>query len=213
MPANTQFNVRLVLTVCLSVLITPVFAATQKLITEQIPASELQTLELDIAIGEVDIEVYDGTDVEIEIELKAQSHFFGLRRGRVDHVELATNISPSTLFLGIDDKDVEQDWKLRIPRHLAIIADLSIGELRIENLENNLELRIGVGEVRIGAVEAAVGEIHLSTGVGEANIRGFGHTTDNERNFVSADAFYEGPGEHRIRVDLGVGEVQVHNQR
>lgn len=195
--------------ITLSLYLPLVQAASSKTITQQFDVAGLTRLELEISIGELDVEIYDGQQVAIEIMLEAERRFFGLRAGSVDTIELATNTSQTTLYLGIDEQDVEQHWIVQVPRHLAMMVNIGVGDVRIEKLENSLDMEIGVGAVRVDVIESAFGVIQLSTGVGEATIQGMQSRADNERNFISADAYFEGEGEHHITIDLGVGEILV----
>ena len=184
-------------------------AASSKVITRNIAADDLQDLRLDISVAELDMEISDGDLIELEIRLEAQRRFFGLRAGSVDDVDLETRRSGTELTLRIDERDVEQHWTVIVPAHLALRIELGVGEVRIDGLNNDLDMEVGVGEVRVDAVEEAFGSIELQTGVGEATISGMRSPSDNERNFISADAYYSGNGEHAISIELGVGEIQV----
>jgi hypothetical protein len=188
-------------------------AATTKTITQAFDAAELERLELEISVAELDIEIVDGDVIELEVQLEAERRFFGLRSGSVDDVELVTHRSNSTLFLGIEDKNAEQHWVMHIPRNLALAISVGVGEVDIDKLENDLTLEVGVGAVRVDVIESAFADIQLQTGIGDAVIRGLKYRADNERSFISADAYYEGQGEHHISIDLGVGDALVRDQR
>lgn len=206
-------SLRPILLIALAALSLPVLADTTRTLTETFDVADLDTLELEISVAELDVEIVDGTELELEIYLEAQRRFFGLRRGSTDDIELQTRRSPSKLYIGLDERHVEQHWVLLVPRHLALSINLGVGEVNIDKLENDLEMEIGVGAVRVDIVEAAFGTIELQTGVGDAVIRGMTERADNERSFISADAYYTGTGEHHLRIDLGVGDALVRNAR
>ena len=197
--------------VCTVLFSAPLFAASQKTIEQQFDAQGLSSLELDVSVAEMDVEVYDGHEVRVEITLKADRRLFGLRAGSVDGIELRMDTSDTTLYLGIDEQDLDQEWIVQVPRHLAMSIMLGVGELNIDKLENDLVAEIGVGSVRVEVIESAIAEIQLSTGVGDAAIRGMSSRADNERSFISADAHYQGEGEHNVTIDVGVGEILVRS--
>lgn len=213
MHLNRRPGHALIVAVGLLLLAPGAFAATTKTITQSFEVEDLQRLALDVSVVEMTIEIVEGDTVELEIELEAQRRFFGLRAGSVDNVELEIHRSPSTLSLGIEEKDLEQHWVLLVPRHLALDISIGVGELNIDKLENDLDLEIGVGAVRVDVIESAFGEIQLQTGIGDAAIRGLTNRADNERSFISADAYYRGEGEHHINIDLGVGDALVRDER
>jgi uncharacterized membrane protein YkoI len=187
-------------------------ADSRKKITRTFDAAMLEKLELDISVVELDIEIHDGNDIELEINLEAQRRFFGLRPGSVDDIELEEERHGSNLLLRIDEQNVEQNWTMRIPAKLALVIDVGVGEVVVDKLSNELVMNIGVGSVHIDALEESFDEIHLKTGVGDAVIRGMQSRADNERDFISADAYYKGTGVHDITIDVGVGEVLVRKE-
>ena len=190
-----------------------VLADSYKRINHEIDASDFERLHLEISVGEVEIEIYDGDVIELDIQLEADRRWFSLRRGNVDDVELGQRASGDTLYLEIDEDNIEQTWLARIPAALAMRIELGVGEISIEDLDNNLNLDLGVGAVRVEVTSENYHTIAATTGVGDASIRGFSDGSDNERSrFVGADAYYSGEGEYEIRVEVGVGDAQVRRR-
>lgn len=190
-----------------------VLADSYKRITHEIDASDFERLSLQISVAEVEIEIYDGDVIELDIQLEANRRWFSLRRGNVDNVELEQRASGETLYLEIDEDNIEQTWFARIPEDLAMRIELGVGDINIENLDNDLDLDIGVGAARVEVSSENYHTIAATAGVGDASIRGFNNRSDNERSsFVGADAYYRGEGEYEIRLEVGVGDVQVRRR-
>ena len=188
----------------------PVFAASSKHVTYSIDVASFTDVQMEMSIGEMDIEIYDGESIELEIELIAERRWFSLRRDDVDDIELEQRERGDSLYLGIDDDDLHQTWVVRMPAHLALEIDLGVGEVEISDLENSLKLELGVGAVQVDVANTNYGEIVATAGVGDAVIRGIGQGTDNERSMlVGADAYYYGDGEHTIEVEVGVGDARI----
>lgn len=186
-------------------------ADSRKEITQAFDASDFDKLRLEITAGEIDIDTYDGEEIQVEISLRSQRRWFSWNNGDVDDVELTVREGESELFLRIDEKDIEQHWQVNLPAKLALEMELGVGEVHIKDFSNNLEMEVGVGEIRVDVISSNYRSIHASTGVGDANIRGFEGGSGNERNFISADAYYEGRGDMEIEIELGVGEIQIRN--
>lgn len=189
----------------------PAVADTIKHISHSVDASNLESVEFEISVAEIDIEVYDGDEIQLEIELQSQRSWFSWRRRDVEDIELEVRRSGNYVFLGIDEQNLEQDWRVRLPAKLAVEMDLGVGDISIEDFSNNLEMEIGVGAVRVEVDDTDYEEIHLSAGVGDASIRGFRNRSDNERSFVSAESFYRGSGDLSMHIEVGVGDVEVRN--
>ena len=170
---------------------TSVAADTHKRIVETIDARSFKTVWLEIPVGKMDIEVYDGDKIELDIKLESRRRWFVWRPRNIDAVELEIGTSGSVLVLGIDRDNLEQHWRVRMPAALALDIDVGVGAARVDVAHQNFR------------------SIHVSSGVGDAIVRGFQQGNDSERNFVSADAYYYAEGKYRIELGVGVGEAQV----
>ena len=186
-------------------------ADSSKTISYSVDASRLESVEFEISVAEVEIEVYDGNEIQLEIELKSQRRWFSLRRHNIEDIELKIRNNGSNVYLGLDEPNIDQHWRVLLPAKLAVEMDLGVGDIRIEEFSNSLEMEVGVGAVRVEVNDTEYREIHLSAGVGDASIRGFDGRSDNERSFISAESFYHGTGELNIDIEVGVGDIQVRN--
>lgn len=185
------------------------FADNYKNINKTLDADDLDSLRIEFSVGEVELEIWDGDSIELDIELKAERSWLSWRPRKVEDIELEVRTSGGELFLGIDENKLQQQWVLKVPAKLALDIEIGVGEIRIDGLDNNLSLELGVGEIEVIAATDNFDHIDAAVGVGEATLRGFGSGTENERSFVSADAHFEGRGEYYIEVELGVGEAMV----
>lgn len=211
MKNSTWFGLSAALLTGTFLLGSPAMADSIKHISHSVDASTLESVEFEISVAEVEIEVYDGDEIQLEIELESQRRWFSLRRRNIDDIELEIRRSGNNVFLGIDEQNIEQHWRVLLPAKLAVEMDLGVGDIRIEEFSNSLEMEVGVGAVRVEVNDTEYREIHLSVGVGDASIRGFESRSDNERSFISAESFYHGNGELSIDIELGVGDVEVRN--
>ena len=184
-------------------------AASSKRIQHSIDAEDLSHVEFEISVAELEIEVYDGDTVEIDIDLRADRDWWFFSRGDVDDVDLTIREDGDSLELILDEDDVEQDWRVRLPVHMAVSMEMGVGEIDIEGFNNNLALELGVGAVRVAVEGEDFDIVHVSTGVGDSSIRGFDRGPDNERSFVGADSYYRGEGKFEVVIEVGVGDASV----
>lgn len=188
-------------------------ADSYKRMTLEIDSAGFDNIKLEMSIGEMDVEIYDGDTIQLEIELEANRNWFSFRRGNVDNIELEQRPRGDTLYLGIDKDNIEQTWYVRMPARLALDVEVGVGDVGIEGLDNNLSLDLGVGAASVDTAGDNYREISASSGVGDAVIRGFSRGADNERRaLVGADAWYEGDGEYSIHVEVGVGDAQIRRR-
>ena len=188
-------------------------ADSYKRMNHEIDASDFETLQLEMSVGEMDIEFYDGDVIELDIQLEADRSWLTLRRRNVDDIELDQRPSGSVLYLGIDRDNIEQTWRARIPARLALEIEVGVGDVGIEGLSNDLDLDVGVGAAKVEVATENYHTVAVSAGVGDAMIRGFQGGADNERHaLVGANAYYTGEGEYEIRIEVGVGDAQVRKR-
>ncbi len=197
-----------------AIIATPIaLADTYKRMTHEIDAADFERLRIEMSVGELDIEIYDGDVIELDIQLEANRNWWSFRRGDVEDIELDQRPSGDTLYIGIDRDNVEQTWRARVPAALALRIEVGVGDVEIEGLNNDLNLDVGVGAARVEVNTENYHTVAATAGVGDAVIRGFSDGTDNERRrFVGADAYYAGEGEYEVRVEVGVGDAQVRRR-
>jgi hypothetical protein len=185
-----------------------VFADTEKHISHSIDASDLELIQLEFPVGELEIESYDGDEIQLEIDIKAKRRWFAHRRD-VSEVELDVSMSGNSVRLEIDEDKTEQIWVVKIPAALSLEVDLGVGEIQIRDFTNDLDVDLGVGSVMVEVSDTDYDSINVSSGVGDAKINGFPTPADNKRKFISAEASYDGEGEPEMDIEVGVGDVQV----
>lgn len=184
-------------------------AASSKRIEHSIDASDLSRIDFDVSVAEMDIQVYDGDTIELDIEVRADRDWWFFGRRDVDDIELDISQGAEYIDLRLDENNLEQDWRVLLPAHLAVSLEMGVGEIELEGLANDLELELGVGAVEVIVDDIDYDTVRIVTGVGDSSLRGFGNSTENERNIVGADSHYFGDGEYRIDIELGVGDARV----
>lgn len=185
-------------------------AASSKRIQQCIDAEDLVHVDFEISIAQMDIEVYDGDVLELDLVIEADRDWWIFGRKDIDNVELEVDRNGEQLKLRLDDNDIQQEWVVRLPAHLAVSMDLGVGEVEFTDFANDLNLELGVGSMQLNVADNVDFEsIHLNAGVGDTSVRGFDNGSDNERSFVGADSWYHGDGEFVVEVEVGVGDARV----
>lgn len=207
-----QWQVK-VLLLTLSLLAMPLaMAQGSKRLSYEIDATAFTSLQLEMAIGEMDIEISEGDTISLDIFLEADRRWFSLRRPDISDVELDQRPRGDSLYLGIDRDNLEQTWRVRLPAYLALEIEVGVGDVSISGLDNDLSLELGVGAVSVDVGSDNYGEIAVSAGVGDAVVRGFQNSDNERRSLVGANGFYQGDGEYLIEVEVGVGDAQVRRR-
>ena len=189
-----------------------IHAATSKHLSHRIDAASLESVEIVIPVVEMKIEVYDGNDIEIEIDVRSQRRMWLFGRRDVDDIDLEINRQGNDLILSIDEKNLNQTWEIRIPRNLALEMNIGVGEVSLEQFANDLDMELGVGGVRVMVDDTEYRSIDLSVDVGETIIRGFENSAISEREIVSERSRYNGSGDYQMDIEVGIGEARVVNR-
>ena len=125
--------------------------------------------------------------------------------------------------------DLKQDWEVQVPARLALTAEMKVGELNIEGVAGGVDARLDVGElsidtpggpiradVNVGEVRATsgstqLGEISLSSTIGEAVIIIGGKSAGmHEHGGLGNRVSLPGSGPDSMHLSVNVGEVSLH---
>lgn len=209
-------------------------AAGTRTLTQEIPAAGLQSVVLEVGIGDVAIRAGNSPVIAVEVNLRPRrgGFFTTLAKGerQVETAAIVTNVDGSKLNLEIDadsgDRRFEEDWTITLPPDLDLDLSIGVGDVEIEGTSGDLDVETGVGDVDL---EIAGGDLDIESGVGDIVIRGpaapyggidaesgvgdvqivvAGAKTQGE-GFISQSAEWKGPGDDSIDAESGVGDVRV----
>jgi hypothetical protein len=134
---------------------------------------------------------------------------------RAENIRLVSRTSGSTFHLELEGmpktnkRGLSVELEIEIPRSLTMVVDMGAGDLAVRGAEHDVELHLGAGNVRVNMRERAVRSVRAHVGVGDADLRS-PHGSVPGAGFLSKSLRWsDGTGTARIRVDLGVGDVDV----
>ena len=175
----------------------------------------VELVELEFPVGQVIVAAHDGRDLLVKVDLACET-----KRSRSCHeaareVRLVGKVSDETLRVElanwprVSGRGMEARAKVQVPRFLALRCDLGVGELKVSGMERDVAIDLGVGEVHVSMPEHAVGRVDLDVGVGEADLSS-SHGKQAGKGFIAKELHWrKGKGEAAIKVDCGVGEINV----
>lgn len=168
----------------------------------------IDEIEINNAVGSIELNVVEGSELRVELELEGDREGFFRRRRDVGNVDLEIEENNDRLSLSIDDDDVTAHWTVFMPDVSLIDIDLGVGEINAEIGASSLQINVGVGDAEVEAPLEEIGDIHVSAGVGDARIRGVDNV-DQSRQVVSEQSDARGEGIHDVDVEVGVGSAMV----
>lgn len=202
-------------------------------LTLEHPAAGLATVDIDTAVGDVDVRGAEVDAVSVRVTLRPKKGWFSSSR-RAEKLVAAAEIVPelagSTLRLRISPAArkgaYEASWSVVMPAAAGLRLDAGVGDVRVTAISGGVNVDLGVGDVRlldvagdltvdlgVGDVQvtgewAAFGSVRADSGVGNSALR----TPEGRhqgRGFVGHELAANGPGDARLRVDAGVGDVSI----
>lgn len=181
---------------------------------QQLATSSASKVAVDLPVGEATITGWDQPQVEIDLLLKCQ-HQTDRCVAAAKAVRLVYRIAGETLHLELKNwpklggKGLQVAARISVPRGLPLTADLGVGELTISGLESDVDGDVGVGELKVDLPLAAVHEAHLDTGIGQATLVAGGRRIERGGLIAREVDWREGTGRARVRLDCGVGEIDL----
>lgn len=180
----------------------------------QVSAADASRIMLDFPVGDLRVEVGSGREVEIHVELECDSPGKTRCAEAAKKVEIAVS-SGNKLKVQLTgwpksgDRGMEGNFRVTVPRDLPLNAELGVGNMTISGLEADLNANLGVGDIMVVMPESAVAEVHVDTGVGDANLLAGGRSIDGS-GFVGKELDWtKGSGKAEVEVDCGVGEARI----
>ncbi len=87
--------------------------------------------------------------------------------------------------------------------------ELGVGRIDIQGFNNDITVDQGIGELHVTMAESRVSSVDIDAGLGEANLRYTGGRMAASGIFDNDLRWNEGNGAARVRLDLGIGEVEL----
>ncbi len=166
---------------------------------------------VDFPVGRLEVVATDGSEVTFEIELRCE-------RSRdceefAEDVRAIDEIRGDELRLRFENSKWHKDTHLRgrveIPRSMAVEISMNVGELEIEGIEKDLEVRMSVGEVDVRMPETALKSVDVRVSIGDASLRPRSGSSQVRGWLGKRIDWDRGPGSSRLDIDLSVGEANV----
>ncbi|WP_419571915.1 hypothetical protein [Rheinheimera sp.] len=192
------------------------FAADSVQLQEQLDSKDLHRVELDVAVGLVDIQVVEGTDIKLDVELEPDNNWLGfgpdLSDARIEMRQQGDKVK-IRIELDADDDDVKQSWTIQLPQHLALALDLGVGSIDIDGMKQDAKVDVGVGDVDFTLDTRLYQSIELDAGVGDTGISGGAGRYQTERAMVTSNSKLSGSGTFTLKANVGVGDIKVKHQQ
>jgi hypothetical protein len=178
-------------------------------------ASGVDTLSLEVPVGETYVEGTDGDQVSLVVEVRCETPVKARCEQAARALELSSRNRDGRLRVEVDgwpkskSSGLSLDVRVDMPRGLKLDAEQGVGEFETLGLVSDVSLDLGVGEARIRGRQENVRSVNLEVGVGEAMLH-LGDRDIEGKGFIGRELDWRhGRGAAAVDVDCGVGEVDV----
>lgn len=194
----------------------PTLASPERTLERTFEHRAGQRIEFEMPVGELRVE--GGKAGEVRLELEVECRWSSSRCEEIlERLTIDESSNERRLRVAVEGGSnwgkakLEIDATLILPKAAEAEIELGVGELTIRGLEGDLEVELGVGEVRVEMARAKVGSVSLDAGIGEAELRGTGERIEGRRSLLIGSEVYweDGPGQARIEIEVGVGEITL----
>lgn len=174
-----------------------------------------QKVRLHLPVADLRLEVADGNQIKADLLVSCRWQLECTEAlSQIDLVSSSTSRRFVVELEGLSQWQsarIEVEGTLVVPRTADLELEIGVGDVKIYGVERNLRVDMGVGKVKVWQPPASVKAISLEVNVGEAAILGSAEGASDRRPFlVGSEIFWDkGPGDARVEVEVGVGEVSL----
>lgn len=205
----------LISTLVLALSATTAVAEDIKVLEKTIDAQNFTRLVLDVPVGEIKVKVTKNHDISLVVELEPDEGWFSSRKDLSD-AQISVQENGSALKLKIDledDNDVNQNWTVMMPADIAVSLNLGVGSVEIDDLTSDINVDLGVGEVDIDVDTSLFDSIKLDAGVGDTSIKGGKGRYERDQVLVTSSSQLHGEGKKQLDANVGVGDIEVRDNK
>lgn len=205
----------LISTLVLALSATTAVAEDIKVLEKTIDVQNFTRLVLDVPVGEIKVKVTKNHDISLVVELEPDEGWFSSRKDLSD-AQISVQENGSALKLKIDledDNDVNQNWTVMMPADIAVSLNLGVGSVEIDDLTSDINVDLGVGEVDIDVDTSLFDSIKLDAGVGDTSIKGGKGRYERDQVLVTSSSQLHGEGKKQLDANVGVGDIEVRDNK
>jgi len=149
-----------------------------------------------LSVGDLHIRRGDSDKIRLHYTVKSwrESH---VKDAHVD-IEFHAPTSGNTQF----------DVELEVPQNTNLEVHEKVGDLRIEEIEGDKDLELGVGDIRVAFGRAAYHLVRASTSIGDVNTS----TGDVSAGLLGKTLKYHGDGKYELRAHVSIGDITLEGK-
>lgn len=100
------------------------------------------------------------------------------------------------------------DVELEVPQNTGLEVHEKVGDLRIEDVEGDKDLALGVGDIRVEFGRSAYHFVRASTSIGDVNTS----SGDVSAGLLGKTLKYYGDGKYELRAHVSIGDISLEGK-
>jgi hypothetical protein len=154
-------------------------------------------------VGDVHIKRGDSNMIRLEYRVKSRSEH-SVKEARVDF-EVRGN-DATIEFHAPSSGNTSFEVELEVPQNTNLDVHEKVGDLRIDQIEGDKDIDLGVGDIRVAAEQSRYKLVRANTGIGDVHSSGYGETS----GWLGKTLKYRGEGKYELRAHVGVGDIHLN---
>jgi hypothetical protein len=182
---------------------------------QQIPIANAHKIHLDFPVAELNVDSAPGDQVGLDVKITCREKT-GRCADRAHELKLIYDNAGEVFKIEMKkfpkwhgSGQLKIVARITVPRDLALDAELGVGEMNVHGVAGDLTLNLGVGQVNVDLPKDAIASVDLDTGIGEASLVAAGRHYTSAGLIAKELSWNKGTGRSRVKVDCGVGEIDV----
>ena len=162
-------------------------------------------LHVRFTVGDIHIKRGETNQIRLQYTVKSHSE----HNVKEAHVDFNIRGNDANIeFHGPMGGNTNFDVILEIPEKTNLDVHQKVGDMTVDNVEGDKDLSLGVGDIRISAVQTRYRLVRADSGIGDVHGEGYGETS----GWLGKTLKYRGDGKYELRAHVGVGDIHLGGQ-
>lgn len=160
------------------------------------------SIHVHLSVGDVHIKRGESNQIRMEYTVKSGRE----RVVKETTVDFDVNGNNADIEFHVpSSSNTEVDVELEVPQNSNLDVHEKVGDMRIDDVEGDKDLSLGVGDIHLGRQHAAYRVVQASAGIGDVSGDGYGETS----GWLGKTLKYRGEGKYELRAHVGVGDIHL----
>ena len=178
----------------------------------RVEVPQARTIELNLANGEATVVAASVDHVSVTVDIRCPESSTRCR-DRASKVALTSGTTRDGVrfeFDGSLGSGAEVNTEVQVPVDRPLVVRMKYGELNIENLEQDLSVRMTAGDIDLSLPERSVGRAELGATFGESSARTDQGEQEGRRPLlVGSKIEWDGDGQNSVTGRVRFGDIQL----